>query len=731
MFNEKTVEVQLAGKTFSISTGKIAKQAGGAVIVRHGDTVVLVTATAADKGREGIDFFPLTCNYQEQTYAAGRIPGGFWKREGRPREKEILTSRLIDRPIRPLFPKAFINETQVIATVLSVDEENDPDVLALTGASAALSISDIPFAGPVASVRIGMVDGELVVNPSFADAREGILDMVVAASEDAIVMVEGGADQLSEAKIIEALKLAHSEIKGLIKIQKELVAMVGKTKREVPEVIVNQEAVDKVKEFCSEKMNDAIRIGPKLERYKAYDKIKAEMKEALITEDSDKAFVGDLGTAFGNLKKTMVRNMYFEEDRRIDGRAFDEIREIICEVGILPRTHGSALFTRGETQAIVVATLGTSADEQIIDDLEGERSKTFMLHYNFPPYCVGEVKRVGSPNRREIGHGALAERSLRRIVPTDDDFPYTLRVVSDIMESNGSSSMASVCGGTLSLMDAGVPIKTPVAGIAMGLMQSGDKTIVLSDIMGDEDHMGDMDFKVTGSSEGITAIQMDIKIEGLSFDIVETALEQARVGRLHILGKMAEALPEPRAEINANAPRISSVQISIEKIRDIIGPGGKTIRCLQMETGTIIEVDDMGKVTIASPDQASLELAQERINLLTAVPEIGQKYQGVVKRIADFGAFVEVLPNVDGLVHISMLGADHVQSVRDVVNEGDVIEVEVIDVDRDGRVRLATTEALAAGKRDMKAGGGGGRGGRDNRGGGRDNRGRGGDNRRR
>jgi polyribonucleotide nucleotidyltransferase len=686
------IETDFHGRRLVVETGKVAKQAGGAAWIEYGETVVLVTATASHAPREGIDFFPLTCDYQEKTFAAGKIPGGFFKREGRPAEKEILTSRLIDRPIRPLFPKGFNCETQVIATVLSHDKENDPDVIAMLGASVALTISDIPFDGPIAAVRMGRVDGKLVVNPLTSELAASDVNLVVAASRDAIVMVEGGANVLPESIVLEALFGAHEAAQPLITLQDELRRKVGKPKRPVAAAAVDEALATSVREFATPKLRAALARGIKQERYAALD---AVHEEAIATfGGGDLERTKQVGQLVAKVTKEVVREQIVTERKRLDGRGLADIRPITCEIDVLPRTHGSALFTRGETQALVTTTLGTSSDEQKIDALIGEHYKKFMLHYNFPPFSTGETKFLRSPGRREIGHGALAERALAPVLPSEAEFPYTIRVVSEILESNGSSSMASVCGGSLSLMQAGVPVKAAVAGVAMGLIKDGNEVRVLSDILGDEDHLGDMDFKVTGTRDGITAVQMDIKIGGVTRDVMSQALEQARQGRLHILGKMSQAIERPRGELSSHAPRIVTIKIKPDRIRDLIGPGGKTIRAIVDETGCKIDVEDDGTVLVASSDGVAMQKALDRIRGLTAEAEVGKIYRGTVRRVVDFGAFVEILPGTDGLVHISQLANERVRQVTDVVREGDVIDVKVLEVDKSGKIRLSRKEAL-------------------------------------
>jgi polyribonucleotide nucleotidyltransferase len=686
------VEADFHGRRLSIETGKVAKQAGGAALVRFGETVVLVTATAMRSVREGIDFFPLTCDYVEKTFAAGKIPGGFFKREGRPAEKEILTSRLIDRPVRPLFPKGFRCETQVIATVLSHDRENDPDMISIVGASTALTLSDIPWSGPIAAVRVGRLGGKIVINPSTSQLEDSDLNLIVAAGRDAIVMVEGGAQVLPEALLLEALFAAHDAVQPLLDMQDELRKAVGKPKREVVPPARDAALEAAVSEYALPKLREALAKSVKTERYAALDQVHDEASAALGNADPVRGkAVGDL---VDKLKKQVVREAIIRDGRRLDGRGLADVRPITCDIDVLPRTHGSAIFTRGETQALVVTTLGTSSDEQKIDALIGEHYKKFMLHYNFPPFSTGEVKFLRSPGRREIGHGALAERAILPVLPEEDGFPYTIRIVSEILESNGSSSMATVCGGSLSLMQAGVPIKAAVAGVAMGLIKEGDEVRVLSDILGDEDHLGDMDFKVAGTRDGVTAVQMDIKIGGVTRAVMQKALEQAREARLHILGAMDAAIASPRTELSTHAPRIITLRIKTDRIRDLIGPGGKTIRSIVEETGAKIDVEDDGTVLVASSDGESMQKAIDRIRALTAEAEVGKIYRGTVRRVVDFGAFVEIMPGTDGLVHISQLANERVRQVTDVVHEGDVIDVKVIEVDRSGKIRLSRKEAL-------------------------------------
>jgi polyribonucleotide nucleotidyltransferase len=683
-----SVQVEVGGRPLVLETGEVARQAGGSILARYGDTVVLVAAVQEDRVREGIDFVPLMVEYQEMSYAAGRIPGGFFRREiGRPSEKETLTSRLIDRPIRPLFPKGFNYETQVIATVLSVDQVNEPDVVALSAASAALHISAIPFKGPVAAVRVGRVDGRYVINPSNPELERSDMNVVVAGSRDAVVMVEGGADFVSEEDLVEAIDRAHQAILPILDAQEELRRLAGTAKQEIPETAPDPALVEAIRSAAADPMREVMTTPDKLLRRDRKRELKKKVVQELSTTypDREKEMEGILE----DLEKETVRHMLVRDSLRIDGRRFDEVRPISIQVGLLPRTHGSALFRRGETQVLAVVTLGSSSDEQKIEALTGETFKSFMLHYNFPPYSVGEVKPLRGPGRREIGHGALAERAVKAILPPNGDFPYTIRVVSEVLESNGSSSMATVCGASLALMDAGVPVREPVAGIAMGLVKESDQFIVLSDILGDEDHLGDMDFKVTGNERGITAFQMDVKIPGIDRNIMTRALNQARAGRLHILEKMKAAMPAPRTELSPYAPRMTVIQINPDKIRDIIGPGGKVIRAIVAETGTKIDVDDSGRVVIMSPDQSACDKAIKRIKDLTQEPAVGEVYLARVTKVTDFGAFAEIFPNTEGLIHISQLDHKRVHKVTDVVKEGDEVLVKIIDIDREGRIRLS------------------------------------------
>ncbi len=687
-------EVNVGGRPLTLETGRLARQANGAVVVRYGDTMVLVTACYAPGEREGIDFLPLTVDYRENTYASGRIPGGFFKREGKPPEKEVLTSRLIDRPIRPLFPAGWHRESQVVAFVISADTDNDSDVLALTGASAALAVSEIPMAATIAAVRVGMLDGRIIINPTYDQRRRGRLDLVVAGSRDALVMVEAGAQQLSEAEMIDALDAGHEAIRGIIDEIDKLAEAAGKPKLKLETKALAPEVVSETESALLGPLADAMRIRDKIESYAAVDRVLDDHLATLPTDDAERR--GDVKAVFKGLKERVLRDEVLERGQRLDGRKFDEIRTITADVGMLPRTHGSAVFTRGETQALVTATLGTADDKQKVELVDGEMYRRFMLHYNFPPFSVGEVRFLRGPGRREIGHGNLAERSLLPVLPGEEAFPYTIRVVSDILESNGSSSMASVCGGTLAMMDAGVPLAAPVAGVAMGLIvdEATGRHAVLSDIAGAEDHYGDMDFKVAGTEAGITALQMDIKIGGITPAIMREALEQARAGRLHILERMRATLPDPRSNISTFAPRIITIKIPVDKIRDVIGPGGKTIRSIIERTGVRIDVEDDGTVNVASNDDESAQRALSIIEELTATPELNKSYLGTVQRITDFGAFVEVLPGVDGLLHVSEIAHYRVKDVRDELKEGEQVLVKVINVDPSGKIRLSRKALL-------------------------------------
>lgn len=688
----KRYEIDFGGRPLSIEIGKMAKQTNGSAVVRYGDTTVLVTACAAKEASKGKDFLPLTVNYMEMRYAAGSIPGGFFKREGRPSEKEVLCSRLIDRPLRPLFPEGYFNETQVIATVLSFDPENDPEIAAMLGASTALGVSDIPFNNPIAAVRVGRINGKFICNPAYKQQKESDIDLIVAGSQDEIIMVEGGAKMVSEDALLDAMMFAHDSMQEIIKLQKRIITEIGEPKMTVPAVNIDTELVAKVQAFADAKISEALNIPSKQDRYQRLSDISKELIEALKSTYEGRE--GEIIKIFEDLKYHILRKSVISTNIRIDGRGLADIRPISCEIGLLPRTHGSALFTRGETQAMVVTTLGTSEDEQKIDALSGWDYKRFMLHYNFPPFSVGEVKMLKGPGRREVGHGALAERAVANVIPDADTFPYTIRIVSDILESNGSSSMASVCGASLSMMDAGVPIKDSVAGIAMGLIKEGENIAVLSDILGDEDHLGDMDFKVAGTESGITAFQMDIKITGVTKDILRQAIYQAKEGRLHILKKMKEAISSPRTELSVYAPRIITIYVKQEKIKDVIGPGGKNIKGIIEKTGVKIDIDDSGKVNIASSDDEAAQKAITIIKELTQEAEVGKIYLGKVRKIMDFGAFVEIFPGTDGLVHISQISEERVKDVKDVLKEGDEVLVKVLEVDKQGKIRLSRKEAL-------------------------------------
>jgi len=703
-------DVSIGSRTLSIETGRLAKQADGSVVVRLGDTMVLVTACHAASPREGIDFLPLTVDYREYTYASGRIPGGFFKREGKPTEKEVLTSRLIDRPIRPLFPSGWRFETQVIALVLSADTENDSDVLAITGASAALAFSEIPFHATIAGVRVGLIDNDYIVNPTYEERKRSTIDLVVAGSRQAIVMVEAGAKEATEDEMVRALEVAHAAIREIVDGIDAMAREAGRTKLQVQKKEIGHDFYREVEERVYVPLSEAMRIRGKLENYDRVDQVLEELIASLPEGEVERRV--EAKAIFKELKEKVLRDEILERGTRLDGRGFDEIRPITIDVGVLPRAHGSAVFTRGETQALVTATLGTAEDQQKIEMVDGEIYKRFMLHYNFPPFSVGEVAFLRGPGRREVGHGALAERSLNSLVPAEESFPYTIRVVSDILESNGSSSMASVCGGSLAMMDAGVPLKSAVAGVAMGLVmdeQSG-KFAVLSDIAGAEDHYGDMDFKVAGTDGGITALQMDIKVTGITTDIMRKALEQARQGRLFILEKMREALSAPRTNISTYAPRIVTIKIPVDKIRDVIGPGGKMIRSIIDRTGVKIDVEDDGRVNVASVDEASAQKAIAIIQELTATPELNKTYLGKVQRITEFGAFVEVMPGVDGLLHVSEIAHYRVKDVRDELKEGEQVMVKVINIDPSGKIRLSRKALLPQpeGEPQPQEGGGGG-----------------------
>ena len=687
----RKLEIEFSGRRLSLETGRIAKQSHGAVLAQYGETVVLATVVSAHESRPNVDFLPLTVDYQERTFAAGKIPGGFFKREGRPSEKEILTSRLIDRAMRPLFPKGYDRETQIIVTVLSADRDNDPDVLSLIAASAALEVSDIPHAGPVASVRMGRIEGKLVANPPLAELEHSDVSMVVAAKPDSIVMLEGGAQIVDEESVLEALFTAHEMLTPVFELQSELRRLAGKPKREFQPKVLDPLLLQAVRDRMAQGLEGALATVGKKERNGALSMLSDQTSAELAERFADRE--ADLHEACEKVIRDRVRRAILEQDRRIDDRSSTEIRQLSAQVQVLPRTHGSAMFTRGETQVLATVTLGTSSDEQKIDALMGERFKKFMLHYNFPPFSTGEVKFLRGPSRREIGHGALAERALAAVLPPEEDFPYTIRVVSEVLESNGSSSMATVCGGSLALMDAGVPVRSAVAGIAMGLVKEGEQVRVLTDILGDEDHLGDMDFKVAGTAAGVTAIQMDNKVGGVTRDVMRQALHQARDARLFVLSVMEKALQSPRNEVSVYAPRIVTIHIKPEKIREVIGPGGKVIRSLVEETGCKIDIEDDGTVVIASADGGAIDKAIASIQAITAEPEVGRIYKGRVRKIVEFGAFVEIMPGTDGLLHISQLSNQRVRKVEDVIHEGDEIMVKVLEVGRDGKIRLSLREA--------------------------------------
>jgi len=687
-----TKEIEFGGKKFSIETGKLARQANGAVMVRYADTMILVSAVASEEAKEDQGFFPLQVEYRERTSAAGKFPGGYIKREGRPSEKEILSARLIDRPIRPLFPENFKNETQIIAMVYSHDGENDADVLGMVGASAALCISNIPFDGPMASVRVGRINGELIINPTFSQLKESDLEILVAGTDDSIMMVEGEASEISEQELLTVLKFAHDAVKKIVQLQVELINEVGKSKMSLPENKIDESLMNDVLELASSKFREIVySILTKEERSAKNKELSTSVKEALAEKYPEQEKV--IGEVLHDLEKELMRKRILEDGIRLDGRNTKQIRPITIELGVLPRTHGSALFTRGETQSLTSLTLGSKNDEQTVDGLTEEYSKKFMLHYNFPPFCVGEVGRMTGVGRREIGHGHLAERALKMVLPKDDVFPYTSRLISDILESNGSSSMATVCAGSLSLMDGGVPIRKAVAGVAMGLVKENDKFAVLSDILGNEDHLGDMDFKVAGTSDGITAIQMDIKIKGISFEIMEVALQQALAGRVHILGVMNEAIAQAREQLSPYAPRLITMKVETDQIGLIIGPGGKTIQGMQRLFGVDIVIEEDGTVNIASPDKESAQKCKEYIKKMTATPEVGEIYDGVVTKIMDFGAFVEILPGKEGLLHISQIDNKRVNKVTDYFKEGDKVTVKLLKVEN-GKFSLSRKELL-------------------------------------
>ena len=692
----KTVTAEVGGRTLIFETGKMAKQANGSVVVSSGDTKVLVTVVA-EKGSKDLGFLPLTIEYQEKMYASGRIPGSYFRREiGRPSEKETLTCRMIDRPLRPLFADGYSSETQLIATVFSADQEFDPDILAMNGASTALMISNIPFAGPVAAARVGYIDGQYVLNPGKSQLEKSKLDLVIAGTRNAVVMVEGKVGELAEDVVLDGIFFAHSAIQPLIDLQLDLQREVGQAKREVTPPVVDEKLRQLVVQAAAAGMEEVVTTADKMARSDRYDQLKTEVLAIIDAEAYENP--AQVTGLLSGYKKEVMRDRIVSQGMRIDGRSFEEVRPIACEVGILPRAHGSALFTRGETQALVISTLGSERDEQHLEGLDGDVYRRFMLHYNFPPFCVGEARPLRGPSRRDIGHGTLARRGIEAVLPSGEAFPYTLRVVSEVLESNGSSSMATVCGASLALMDAGVPIKSPVSGVAMGLIKEGDKVVVLTDILGDEDHLGDMDFKVVGTSEGITGLQMDIKIEGVDRAIMATALAQAKNGRLHIIEKMREAIETPRAVVSEHAPKYVTIKIHPDKIRDIIGPGGKIIREMTTEFDSKIDVQDDGTVKIFSGSSESAKALINRIQEITAVPEIGRIYEGEVRTIKEFGAFVQILPGTDGMVHISELTNERVKNVTDVVKEGDIIKVKVIDVDNRGRIRLSRKAALAEGE---------------------------------
>ncbi|NLS44928.1 MAG: polyribonucleotide nucleotidyltransferase [Firmicutes bacterium] len=693
------LDMILGGRRLSLEVGKVAGQANGSVLVRYGDTVVLVTACMSKEPREGIDFFPLIVDYEERLYAVGKIPGGWIKREGRPSEVATISARMIDRPLRPLFPEGFRHDVQIVCTVLSVEQDNSPDMAALIGASAALSISDIPFGGPISGVRVGRINGEFVVSPTLAQAEESDLDLIIAGSKDAIIMVEAGANEVSEETVLEAISFGHKFIIGIIHLIEELMSKCGKPKCKVPLYSPLDIVESRVRELATKDVSSALKVADKLTREERLEEIQNRMVEEIIGDSDDFAedtasIERDISAVLKMIAKEQLRRMVAEEAVRIDGRKCDEIRPISCEVGLLPRVHGTGLFTRGQTQVLTNATLGAIGDEQLLDGLGDEESKRFMHHYNFPPFSVGEVRPIRGPGRREIGHGALVERALSTVIPDEVEFPYTIRLVSEVLESNGSSSQASVCGSTLALMDAGVPIKRPVAGIAMGLVKENDKVAILSDILGIEDALGDMDFKVAGTEKGITALQMDIKAHGITDVIMREALKQAKEGRMFILGKMLEVIPEPRKELSPYAPRIITLSIDPDKIRDVIGPGGKIIRQIIDETGVKIDIEDDGRVFIASLDEEAGEKAKKIIEDLTAEVEVGRTYSGTVTRTTNFGAFVEILPGKEGLVHISQLAHSHVGKVEDVVGVGDPVVVKVTEIDGLGRINLSRKDAL-------------------------------------
>ena len=689
------LRVKYGREDIIVSTGKLAKQAGGAVTVQYGGTMVLVTCCCAKQTKDDMGFFPLTVEYQEKTFAAGKIPGGFFKREGRPSEKAILTSRMIDRPIRPLFPKGMLNEVQVVATVLSYDGQNDPDVLALTGASCALMISEIPFEGPIAGARVGIVDGELVLDPAAEEMTKSTLDLILVANDESVVMLEAGGAGITEDKMLEAIKFGHEKIKPLLELQRELRKKAGKPKRaDITLSKTNEELISRIKSGFGAKIKEILLIKEKQKRIDELDNLLSEILKS-EDPDKDKGMGSEIGMAFEEVEKQIVRDVILSEGKRIDGRAFDEIRSLSSEINILPRTHGSALFTRGETQALSVLTLGTASDEQRIDALEGETTRNFMLHYNFPSFSVGEARPMRGPGRREIGHGALAAKALAPILPESEKFPYTIRLVSEILESNGSSSMATVCAGSMSLMAGGVPITSPVSGIAMGLVKEGDKYVILTDIAGAEDHLGDMDFKVAGTKEGINAVQMDLKIKGVDYKVMKEAFAQAKKARVELLEHMAGTISVPMSDLSPDAPRIVTIMVKVDKIRDVIGQGGKVIRGIIAATGADINIEDDGTCQIASSNKESLDKAVEMVSAIIAEPEIGKIYDATVVKIMNFGAFVEFLPGKEGLVHVSEISSKYVKNVEDAVKEGQEVKVKLIGVDDQGRVKLSIKQAEA------------------------------------
>ncbi|MBN2029029.1 polyribonucleotide nucleotidyltransferase [bacterium] len=691
-------EMEWGGRTLTIESGRIAKQADGSALVQYGDTVILATAVASKDPIEYRGFFPLSVEYREKAFAAGKIPGGFFKREGRPQEKEVLSARLIDRPIRPLFQKDLQHEIQVVITVLSSDKENDADVLGIVGASTALSVSDIPFTGPIAAVRIGRQGDQFILNPTFSQLEMSDMNIVIAGSEESIIMVEGEASEISEEEMLAALEFGHAAIQEIIQLQKEFITEVGREKRPLESLEIDPDLFDQVREAVLDKIPETLKMETKQARQKAVNHLLETLQASLAESYPDQEMI--VADIFHDVEKEVVRKMILEEKKRIDGRGYDDIRDITCETSVLPRTHGSALFTRGETQSLTVTTLGTKVDEQKIEGLDGESWKSYMLHYNFPPFSVGEVKPFRGPSRREIGHGNLAERALKPVIPAEEAFPYTIRIVSDILESNGSSSMATVCAGSLSMMDCGIPVKTAVAGVAMGMVKEGEKVAILTDILGDEDHLGDMDFKVAGTREGINAFQMDIKIAGISFKLMKEALEKARLARIHILDIMNKTIAEPRKELSPYAPRISAMRIDIDDIGLVIGPGGKMIREIIEKSGAEINIDDDGTIQIASSNEDSCRKARELIEKLVQKPEIGKTYEGKVKKITNFGAFIEILPGKEGLLHISEIDHHRVNRVEDHLKVGDVVDVKLLKITPDGKLDLSRKAVLKKKKED-------------------------------